>query len=175
MTSAARRLVLLRHAKAEHSGSISDELRALEPRGVRQCAAVGAGLRAVGLIPELVLVSTALRARQTWECVASALGYEPDPEVELSDALYGARADEVIGLVRGTDDRVRTLMVVGHEPAMSATAARLAVSGDPKHLSQVRLGLPTASYAVLDLSGPWSSLGRTGVVLSDVVRPAWRE
>jgi len=174
VTSAPRRLVLLRHAKAEPSGHVPDALRGLEPRGVRQCAAVGPGLRTAGLVPETVLVSTAVRACQTWEQVWSALGDEPEPELVLSDALYGARADEVVDLVRGTDGRVRTLLVVGHEPAMSATAAYLAGSGEAAHLTQVRTGLPTASYAVLEVVGPWAELDRMTAVLRDVVRPAWR-
>jgi phosphohistidine phosphatase len=173
MTTSARRLILLRHAKAEPAGHVSDALRRLERRGLRQCLAVGAELRAAGLVPETVLVSTAVRARETWEQVAAALGDGPDPEVIMSDEMYGARADEVVDLVRVTDARVRTLLVVGHEPAMSATAAYLAGSGEPAHVAQVRSGLPTAAYALLAVGTPWAELERMGAVLRDVVRPAW--
>jgi phosphohistidine phosphatase len=173
MTTSARRLILLRHAKAEPAGHVSDALRRLERRGLRQCLAVGAELRAAGLVPETVLVSTAVRARETWEQVAAALGDGPEPEVIMSDEMYGALADEVVEMVRVTDARVRTLLVVGHEPAMSATAAYLSGSGEPAHVAQVRSGLPTAAYALLDVSTPWADLERMGAVLRDVVRPAW--
>lgn len=175
MTSSARCLLLLRHAKAEPSGHGPDELRRLDPKGWRQCAAVGVGLRATGLVPELVLVSSAVRARETWTQVAGALGEGPAPEVVLRDDLYDAGVDDVIAMVRGIDARVRTLLVVGHEPTMSATAERLTGSGEPSAVSQVRVGLPTAAYARLDVPGAWADLDRMGAVLRDVVRPAARD
>jgi len=174
MTTSARRLLLLRHAKAEPHGHAPDELRRLDPRGWQQSAAVGASLRAAGLVPELVLVSSAVRARETWEGVAGALGDGPAPEVDVRDDLYGVDVDELIEIVRGVDARVRTLLVVGHEPTMSATAGRLAGSGEPGPMSQVRAGLPTAGYARLDVTVPWAELEPLGAVLREVARPAWR-
>jgi phosphohistidine phosphatase len=169
-----RRLVLLRHAKAEHSG-VADELRRLTSLGVRQAGGVGGALRATGLLPERVLVSSALRTQETWQHLAGALAGEPEPEVVLSDALYGAHPGEVVEQVRATDARVRTLLVVGHEPAMSGAAAHLTGSGSPAHVAQVRTGLSTGSYAVLEVVGPWAELEPMGARLVDVVRPAWRD
>lgn len=170
---AAHRLVLLRHAKAEPAGHVVDELRALALAGRRQCAGVGARLREFDLVPERVLVSSAVRTRQTWNLVRQALGTDvPEPEVVVGDEVYEARADDVVRLVRGIDDRVRTLAVVGHEPAMSGTAAALsAADGDPALLAQVRTGLPTAAFAVVHLSS-WSGAGAGAGRLVDVVRPA---
>lgn len=173
MTTSARSLLLLRHAKAEPHGHGPDELRRLDPRGWQQSAAVGAGLRAAGLVPELVLVSSAVRARETWDQVAGALGEGPAPDVQLRDELYAADVDEVVAMVRGVDARVRTLLIVAHEPTMSATAAWLAGSGEPGPMSQVRTGLPTAGYALLRVPGAWSALDHLGAVLGGVVRPAW--
>lgn len=174
MPGQVRRLVLLRHAKAEHSG-VADELRRLTSLGVRQAAGVGGSLRATGLLPERVLVSSAVRTQETWQHVASALADDPEPDVVPSDELYGAHVLEVVEHVRATDARVRTLLVVGHEPAMSGAAAHLAGSGSAAHLTQVRAGLPTGAYAVLEVVGPWADLEPMGARLVDVVRPAWRD
>ncbi len=174
MPGTVRRLVLLRHAKAEHSG-VADELRRLTSLGVRQAGAVGGTLRATGLLPERVLVSSALRTQETWQHLATALAGDPEPEVVLSDALYGAHAGEVVDHVKATDARVRTLLVVGHEPAMSGAAAHLAGSGSAAHLAQVRAGLSTAAFAVLEVVGPWADLEPMGARLVDVVPPAWRD
>lgn len=173
MPTQARRLVLLRHAKAEPAGGVSDEVRALSPRGRRQCSSVGARLVASGLLPELVLVSAAVRTTQTWEAVAAALGDVPDAEVVISDELYGARVTDVVNLIREVDDRVRTLLVVGHEPAMSATAAFLGGTGEPNDLAQVRTGLSTGSYAALDAGPGWATAGRGVWAIRAVVRPEW--
>lgn len=174
MPGTVRRLVLLRHAKAEHSG-VADELRRLTSLGVRQAGGVGSTLRATGLLPERVLVSSAVRTQETWQHLAAELADDPEPEVVLSDELYGAHALEVVERVKATDARVRTLLVVGHEPAMSGAAAHLAGSGSSSHLSQVRTGLSTGAYAVLEVVGPWADLEQMGARLVDVVRPAWRD
>lgn len=175
MPGRTRRLILLRHAKAEPSGGVSDALRRLTARGTRQAGAVGAALRESGLVPERVLVSAAVRTQETWQHLVAALGDEPAAEVEVLDELYVAHLLDVLDLVRATDARVRTLLVVGHEPAMSGLATLLAGDGDPGHLAQVRTGLPTAGYAVLELVDPWAELERRGAALHDVVRPAWEE
>ncbi len=174
MPGQVRRLVLLRHAKAEHSG-VADELRRLTSLGMRQAVGVGGSLRTTGLLPERVLVSSAVRTQETWQHVASALSGDPEPDVVSSDELYGAHVLEVVDLVTATDARVRTLLVVGHEPAMSGAAAHLAGTGSSAHLAQVRTGLTTASYAVLELVGPWAELTAGSARLVDVVRPAWRD
>lgn len=169
-----RRLVLLRHAKAEPAGRTPDALRPLALAGRRQCFQVGAGLAASGLLPEHVLVSSAVRTRQTWDLVRTALGDVPEPEVDISDAVYDAHAGSILDLVRAVDDRVATLLVVGHEPTMSSAAsvlARVDHEASAAHLAGVRSGLPTAGYAVLEVS-TWAELGRGTAVLMDVVRPA---
>ncbi len=175
MTNSARRLLLLRHAKAEPHGTVPDELRRLDPRGRHQATSVGTGLRTAALQPETVLVSSAVRARETWEHVASTLADEPAPDVVLRDDLYWASVEDVVEILRNVDARVRTVLVVAHEPTMSETAVRLAGSGSPEVMNQVRHGLPTASYALLDVPTTWAELEPMGAVLRDVVRPAWRD
>jgi len=68
-----RRLVLLRHAKAEHGMDVSDHDRPLTLLGRRQSSRVGAGLAEADLVPDVVLCSTSLRTRQTWELARAAL------------------------------------------------------------------------------------------------------
>lgn len=166
-----RRLVLLRHAKAEPAGSVPDELRPLALTGRRQCGDVGARLASGGLVPEHVLVSSAVRTRQTWELVRQALGDVPEPEVVVTDELYGAGPADVLALVRGVDVRVATVLVVGHEPTMSITAAMLADPAPPVgDLPALRTGLPTAGYAVLE-TADWSALTGPVARLLEVARP----
>ncbi|MCL3861945.1 histidine phosphatase family protein [Actinotalea sp. K2] len=165
-----RRLILLRHAKAEPSGGVADELRPLALAGRSQCGSIGAGLVAADLLPDHVLVSSAVRTRQTWELVRSAMGGVPEPDVDVTDRVYEARTADLVSLVREIDDRVRTLLVVGHEPTMSGVAAALSGSGDDTALAQVRTGLTTGSYALLEVAS-WSALAPRAARLLDVVRP----
>ncbi|MCV2393338.1 histidine phosphatase family protein [Actinotalea sp. M2MS4P-6] len=172
MTSVRRRrLVLLRHAKAEPAGNVPDQLRPLAVVGRRQCGDVGQRLSTSGLVPEHVLVSTAVRTRQTWDLVRSAMGDVPEPEVLFTDELYDAGPRDVLALLRLLDERITTVLVVGHEPTMSVTAALLADPTPPVgDLGQLHVGLPTAGYAVLE--GPaWAEADRAALRLLEVARP----
>src|SRR4051794_39743100 len=96
----ARRLVLLRHAKAETPGDTPDVQRQLTDKGRADATAAGAWLAAEGLRPDLVLCSPAIRTRQTWHGVAMWLG-EADPtgaapDVRYEQRLYDGGRTEVI-------------------------------------------------------------------------------
>jgi phosphohistidine phosphatase len=171
-----RRLVLLRHAKAEpanESGAEADARRPLALKGRRQASRVGMALTAAGLLPELALVSSSLRTRQTWDLARTHLD-GADAAVEVRDELYEASVADVLDLVRAVDPGVRTVLVVGHEPTMASTAAYLAGPGsDDAALAQVRVGVPTATYSVLESDEvPWSDWGKGAARLAHVGRPS---
>ncbi|GAA3823129.1 SixA phosphatase family protein [Cellulomonas soli] len=177
MTDPIRRLLLLRHAKAEHPQGVVDHQRPLALAGRRQSARVGAALAGSGLVPDLVLCSSSLRTRQTWELVRTNLastldGRSFDPVVELSDEVYAADVHDVIDLLRAIPEQVRTVLVVGHEPTMSHTAATLAGTGsDEGTLLRVRVGVPTASWTLLEHEDPWAQLAPNGARLLRLTTP----
>ncbi|MDQ0423659.1 SixA phosphatase family protein [Cellulomonas iranensis] len=154
-------LVILRHAKAEPGGAVVDHERPLALAGRRQASAVGAALAEAGLAPTHVLCSSALRTRQTWELVRTPLAAAgaPDAAVTVTDALYDAGAAEVLGLVRGVPQDAATVLVVGHEPTVSHVADALAGPGsDGGAVARVRPGVPTATWSLLEVDGPWARL-----------------
>ena len=172
MTEPPRRLVLLRHAKAEYSG-FPDSNRVLSPAGRRQAAEVGISLASGGLVPDLVLCSSAVRTQQTCELVVDAWGGAS--WVVVTDDLYGAGVADVVEIVGEAPPQARTVLVVGHEPVMSGVASVLAGDGSSREaLTRVRSGVPTATYSVLELPGAWDDLRPGGAVLADVVLPARR-
>ena len=114
------RLLLVRHAEAAPGDP--DELRALTAEGHEQARRLGEQLRAQGLVPDVVLSSPLLRARQT----AAGLGFgEAEPLDELGP---GATADDVRTAIRG---RGETVAVVGHQPDCSRIAASLQGGEEP--------------------------------------------
>lgn len=162
MTS--HRLVLLRHAKSEHPEGVVDHARPLSLVGRRQATKVGSGLAAAELVPDLVLCSSSLRTRQTWDVAGTSLGAEPP--VEYLDELYDAGVDAVLAAVRAADEVARVVLVVGHEPTMSHTASVLAGPGsDDATVSRVHVGVPTGSWSVLAPFGAWADLKRGGARL----------
>ncbi|MGV8978758.1 MAG: SixA phosphatase family protein [Cellulomonas sp.] len=171
LSTAPRRLVLLRHAKAEHGGDLADHLRPLSLVGRRQASGVGASLRAAGMVPDVVVCSSSVRTRQTWDLVRSALGAQPT--LDLSDALYSAGVRTLLDLVRAVPTGARTVLVVGHEPTVSQVAATLAGPGsDEPCVARVRIGMPTGSYSVLETDADWSGLEPDGARLVRLVTPA---
>lgn len=169
--SPTRTLVVLRHAKAEPHHGGEDRLRPLAVQGRTQASRLGRCLNDERLVPETVLCSTALRTRQTWDLARQGMR-DAEPEVDFRDALYLASPAEMLSDVRGIDSRVRTLLVVAHEPGVSALAAMLAdKSSDRSALAQVRAGVPTATYSVLESSEPWADWGKGTARLTGVFRP----
>jgi phosphohistidine phosphatase len=171
----SRRLVLLRHAKAEPgTGSVPDMQRPLALNGRKQAARVGMAFVSAGLVPELAVLSPSLRTRQTWDLAAAHLEPAGYSRVEVRDELYEASVGDVLDLLRDIDPDVGSVLVVGHEPTMAATAAYLAAPGsDDAALAQVRVGVPTATYSVLESTDlPWSEWGKASARLVHVGRPS---
>ncbi len=159
-SSPARRLVLLRHAKSDWPDDVPDHERPLARRGRRDAPAAGRWLRKSGYVPDLVLCSTARRARETWQLAEEELGALPQTTFE--PRVYGASATDLADLARQQPPDVRTLLIVGHEPAMRALTLELADAqpedGDLAALGRVRAKFPTAAIAVLTFTGTWPEL-----------------
>ncbi|MBO9557570.1 MAG: histidine phosphatase family protein [Caulobacter sp.] len=142
------RLILMRHGKAEaHAASGGDFERALAPRGQNDSALMGKVLARAGLSPDLALVSSARRTRETWAAAAPAF---PQARSELRRDLYHAEAQEVLSAIREEAPDGGTVMVVGHNPGLHELALRLALGGpaEPAQLAQLRGKFPTATVAV---------------------------
>jgi len=113
-------LVLVRHAKSDWGEpGLDDHDRPLNDRGLRDAPVLAARLAATGLQLDALLSSTALRARTT----ASFFGAAFDLEPELDPDLYGAPAATL--LRSAVEHGVPAVMVVAHDPGMTALAERL--------------------------------------------------
>jgi len=112
---------------------------------------------------DLVLCSTATRARQTLERTGV------QAPVRYVERLYGATPGMVIDEINGVDEDVTTLLVVGHEPTMSEVATGLAGAEGTDNAARERLSakFPTSALAVLDVAGRWKDLTLGGAALVD--------
>jgi phosphohistidine phosphatase len=155
--TAMRRLMLLRHAKTEQAGSGErDHDRKLTKRGRDDAPVIGAYMARHNLVPDLVLVSPATRAVETWTLVAAALAKKS--RVVTEAAVYNTTADKLIALI-GETGKAQTLLVVGHNPSLHDLAKVLIASGDAKARERVNEKLPTAGLVLIDLAiDDWSLL-----------------
>src|SRR5262249_18010300 len=141
-----------RHAKAEKAlPGMSDRDRGLVKRGHNDAARIGAYLAHHGLQPDLTLVSSARRTRETFESLVGTL--LAPPPVDFDERLYNAGAGAIIDIVRQTKPGSRSLMVIGHNPGLHEAAALLVAAGDPAARERLNEGMPTAALVVIDFAG----------------------
>ncbi len=148
-----RRIVLLRHAKADWP-AVPDMERPLADRGRMDAPAAGAWLAGAGILPDLTLCSPAVRTRETWKLVAHELPHRPKTVYE--ERLYEATVGDLIALLNETDEDVADVMLVGHNPGMQGLADALAAQADGDALTRMRRGgFSTSAVAVLEFPGSW--------------------
>jgi len=161
VTDRYRTLLLLRHAKSDYPSGVADLDRPLAPRGMREAALAGDWLRAHTPAVEAVLCSTATRARET---LARTRIEAP---VSYVDRLYDATPGAVIDEINAVDADVETVLVIGHEPAMSQVALGLATpDGSNKTAAEhISTKFPTSAIAVLRTAEPWDRLALSSAAL----------
>jgi phosphohistidine phosphatase len=153
----SRRLVVMRHAKAEQDGPTDFE-RPLAARGHRDAAAAGAWLAAAGVTPDHALVSAALRTQETWASVCEGAGWSLAPD--LDRGLYAAGPETAVDLIRLTPADATCAVVVGHNPTMAYLAQMLDDgTGDADAVAAMAGDFPTSAVAVFSYDGQWDELG----------------
>jgi len=162
VTSATTRtLILLRHAKSSYPDGVADHDRPLAPRGIREGALAGDWIRANLPAVDRVLCSSATRTRQT----LARTGIEAP--AQFVERLYDATPGIAIDVINGLDGDAHTLLVIGHEPVMSALALGLAgPSSSDAAAGQIAAKYPTSAIAVLQTDRPWSALELHGATLT---------
>ncbi|MGI9665578.1 MAG: SixA phosphatase family protein [Acidimicrobiia bacterium] len=155
-------LMLLRHAKSDwDAGAVDDHSRPLNDRGVLSAERMGLVVRELGLIPDLVVASTAKRARSTAELARISGGW--DSRLQLEDRLYGASVNETLLVAAefgSTHDRV---MLVGHEPTWSMAV---------RQLTGGMAAMRTATCADIEINaGKWRDLPSANGTLVTLLQP----
>lgn len=165
VTPASRTLLLLRHAKSDYPTGVADHERPLAKRGIREAGLAGDWLRAHIPAVDAVLCSTATRTRETF--VRTGLDVPVQYRDRLYDASPGMVIDEINAVASRFDTDVQTLLVIGHEPAMSHVALGLADAegSNSTAAEHISTKFPTSAIAVLRTSAPWDQLALRGAAL----------
>lgn len=164
-------LFLLRHAKAEPGTSnISDHERALTASGRRDAGKIAQAMRQAGLAPEVVLVSTALRTRQTLEELENAPVWDEWPNIDALPQLYMATLPQLLNTIRDLPETVRSALIIGHNPGLHELALRFS-AGTRAGTYDARLGAsyPTATLSEFLVAGAWRTAREDIVSLKRLV------
>lgn len=154
-------LLVMRHAKSDWTADFSaDHDRPLNQRGTTAARHMGRLLAEKGLVPDLVMSSTAVRARATAELAIEAGGW-PSP-LMLVPEFYGTGPGKVLEHAAGAGE-ANTLLIVGHQPTWG---------GVVQWLTGERIEVKTATVAVVEVDlTDWSSLPSSRGRLTAVLHP----
>ena len=158
-----KRLLVLRHAKSSWAdNALDDRRRPLNDRGRRDAPLVGEWLRERALVPDLIVTSDAVRARETAAAVATAAGYTR--EIVMEPSLYHATPADAIAVLKSIGNQAaEAVLIVGHNPGLEDLVSRL--SGEHHDL---------VTAAIVELAVPidrWSELGLT---IAATIKETWR-
>jgi phosphohistidine phosphatase len=158
-----RQLLVMRHAKSDWGiASGGDHDRVLARRGIKAARRIGRFLTESGMIPDLILSSTAVRALTTAELALEAGGW--GCKIIIDRDLYASDPDRVMEVIHGIDNGIDRLLIAGHEPTWSTLVTWLIGGG--------KVRMPTAAVACLDLPhGDWIDLAPGTCELRWLVTP----
>ena len=156
MQQQSRRIVVVRHARAEQVAA-TDLERELLDDGRKDAAETGSWLATQGIRPDHALVSAATRTLQTWEALAGAAGWTLEASVDRG--LYSAGPETVLDLMRLTPEEAATLVVVGHNPTIAYLANLLDDGeGDVDASNEMAMGYPAGAVTLMEYDGAWADL-----------------
>src|SRR5882672_1951453 len=139
-----KRLILVRHATAVDKGPEgSDFHRKLKKRGRREALLMAERIATLVEVPDQIFSSPADRALETAQVFAERLGV-PAERVALREELYGGlEPDDFLHIVQGFDNRVKNVMVFGHDPSFTEFAAHM--------IPGFREAIPKAGVLVIEI------------------------
>lgn len=147
------RLILFRHGKAEPDSESGDDIdRRLAPRGVHESAAMASSLAELGFKPDVALVSTAARTRETWDAVVDVF---PNAVATYRPDLYHADAVAIRLAAEQAGQACGTVIVVAHNPGLQELAVALLTEGSAPAglIARATRNFPPAASAVFLIDG----------------------
>lgn len=157
-------LYLLRHADAsEKTSSGVDRERVLSQKGIKEAQQIAAFLERNTFNPDAIFCSAAARTRQTLMLISEKL---PNTRTKIffSDELYEAGHDDLHSAICGISDLYNTVMIIGHNPAISSVAA---------HVVDASVSMHTCGLAKIELKiSSWQEAGNHPGTLVQYIDPS---
>ena len=159
-----RFLYLLRHSQsADKQMGQRDLERELTPEGVKQSLVMGTWLFRQNIFPDIILSSTAERAKATAGLVADTLKLDLD-KIQLQEDLYDASTRTFFQFLMQLEDQFQHILCVAHNPAISYVA---------EYLTKAEIGdMPPAGLTVIKFNiNSWKEVGEGNGELMNYVHP----
>lgn len=111
-------IYIMRHAKSDWSTMSSDFDRPINKRGENNAVRIGRWMHEQGILPEMVICSSANRAKQTWQLVNQELGGIYTENLVLTRDLYLADAEFLLDKIKLYQHGVNSLLLIAHNPGL---------------------------------------------------------
>ncbi len=149
-----RNLFLLRHAKSSwDEPDLADHDRPLAKRGRKAGELLRAFFKMLDIRPDLVLVSSARRAQETFE----ALQFRDAPHKTLP-ALYHAAPEAILDIIRAVPEKAERVLVIGHNPGLQDFALLFCANRGDELARRMADSFPTGGFAQFEADRPWALL-----------------
>lgn len=169
MKSVQRQLFIMRHAKSSWGAGVSNDFeRPLNNRGITDAPKVGQWLKQAGCVPDAVISSPAVRARQTARAVCEQLPFKID-DISWQQQLYNAGLGDVLKVLAAVSNDVHCVLLIAHNPGLEYLLQYLA--GETLETTEDGRLLPTATCAALNLDKSWAELENDDGQLISLIRP----
>ena len=163
-----RTLLLMRHAKSDWPTSAGNDFeRSLADRGNKDAHRIGRWIQEHNWLPDQVICSPAIRAKQTIDHVCQQIGMDSGT-VEYDKRIYEADQNHLLNMLKETNSLTTRLLMVGHNPSFSDLLNFLC--SDSTHPSVDR-SMSSAALAVITLKAPWSALDQGSGELMSLIQP----
>ncbi len=144
----------MRHSKAGQTNKnmLNDHERTLTKKGEDQAAKVAPYFlkNYKDNLPQIVLSSTAIRAKQTAALFKKYFIANPDIDIKAFHELYITNNEEIIKIINGIDEKFKSVLVVSHCPGLQVFAEEFARAGDKHKFREMRANFPPGSFATFD-------------------------
>jgi phosphohistidine phosphatase len=133
-----RSITFIRHAKASHHTQASDLERPLSEKGISDASMMSQIIKNEFILPDLIISSTAKRAKMTSNIFADNIGY-PKQEIIFMEDLYFADSESFFKIIHSLENSFKNIYIVSHNPGITYIVNRI---------SNIRLDvMPTCGVA----------------------------
>ncbi len=162
-------LHLLRHAKSSRDDpALADHERPLNKRGRATAKAMAKYMARTKIAPDIVLCSTAVRAKETLDPIAERLR---PAQVVFADGIYEVPQGELWKQLRALPEKAQTVLMIGHNPGLHDLVLALAGAGGRNQPPLSEGKFPTGALATFSFEGKWKDLQPGGARLVSLIEP----
>jgi phosphohistidine phosphatase len=145
-------LYIVRHAKSSwDEPGLTDHDRPLNTTGIKKTKLVIEYLQNKNVMPDLIISSSARRAKDTAFQIADGIGYPPS-EIVIDKNMYHASADTIFNELFALPDDIQSVMIFGHNPTLTYFVNQF--------LEPPIVNLPTTGVVAVEFAtNKWTEIG----------------